>query len=101
MYCNGCIRDFVGEEAINKIAETDSWLCFLCTPQNDETHGLLKTKSDWRRNIVGLFQPESNVQVRKIPYVHLGLCTFFQKKKKKMNVICGVIWTRVKNDTGF
>ena len=61
VYCTACIRNFVGEKALKTIHDAEEWHCFMCTEWQEDTHGLLRGKEDWKRNIIVLFQPEDTL----------------------------------------
>ena len=61
VYCTACIRNFVGEKALKPIHDAEEWHCLMCTEWQEDTHGLLRGKKDWKRNIIVLFQPEDTL----------------------------------------
>ena len=58
VYCSSCVEIFAGPSNLQTILQSDSWVCFLCTEYKEESHGMLRPKSNWQNNMLRLFQPD-------------------------------------------
>ena len=66
---NVCLGLFDREEVLEileqipycclQLKDASPWACFLCSPYQLETHGLLVPRQDWQEEVLRLFNPRS------------------------------------------
>ncbi|KAL3874309.1 hypothetical protein ACJMK2_037341 [Sinanodonta woodiana] len=70
-YCMDCIENFVSETSIKQIKNM-SWQCFLCTPYDIRSHGLLKPLKDWQLQIIRFFDTGFRIKDSDLTYFSSG-----------------------------
>ncbi|KAL5008110.1 hypothetical protein ScPMuIL_013691 [Solemya velum] len=70
-YCTMCIGLYLSEAALKQIRAKSPWLCFLCTPYTSTgtTHGYLKPKKDWQKNLVIFYDTGYRIEKPNLSYL--------------------------------
>ncbi|KAK3576767.1 hypothetical protein CHS0354_014582 [Potamilus streckersoni] len=70
-YCMECIENYVSETSSKQI-KSMSWRCFLCTPYDIRSHGLLKPLKDWQLQIIRFFDTGFRIKDSDLTYFISG-----------------------------
>ncbi|KAL4238022.1 hypothetical protein ACF0H5_002733 [Mactra antiquata] len=58
-YCDKCLKKYLGRHSYQKIKDITDWTCLLCSVYNEDTHGKLLPRNDWRDQLVSFYNPVS------------------------------------------
>ncbi|XP_041350770.1 DNA (cytosine-5)-methyltransferase 3B-like [Gigantopelta aegis] len=68
VYCFDCVGDFCGPEISANIQARKSWMCFLCSPFEPSTHGMLRPKTNWEEEMVSFFDTGYRIEKPNLNY---------------------------------
>jgi hypothetical protein len=64
-FCSMCIEKLCGKEELDKVADTEVWICYMCHPTS--CCGLLKLREDWQHQMQVVFQSGNQMQFDPFP----------------------------------